>query len=153
MQLLNTPDFQIQTNSDVFKLLNTGENEELLTQFEDVTLVFNEANNGDGKLYLTNIRLLWLNNQPSSTSYSFPYKSMMFHALSRDLNLFRRPCVLIQLNLTNQEEDNHSVLLSPTDSTLLELLFDQISKFSTLVDPPVEDDSNCEVYEEPDHYQ
>uniref|UniRef100_A0A3B0NB55 Uncharacterized protein n=1 Tax=Theileria annulata TaxID=5874 RepID=A0A3B0NB55_THEAN len=142
--------FVIETSQDVSKFLDKYEQEEVYNRYSDVTLVLNNLENGVGNLYLTNLKLIWLNSDPSRHSYSFPYKSMMFHAISKDTNLFKNPCVFIQLNVTEDEEDNHSLLLSPDDSSLVESIFESLSKMSSFNEScsSDEDDSNCEIYEE-----
>ncbi|KAF5153623.1 Regulator of volume decrease after cellular swelling family protein [Theileria parva strain Muguga] len=147
---LNYRTFLIETSTDVSKFLDKSENEEVYNQYSDVTLVLNNVENGSGNFYLTNLKLIWLNSDLSGHSYSFPYKSIMFHAISKDTNLFKNPCIFIQLNVTEEEEDNHSLLLSPKDLTLVEPIFENISKLSSFNETysSDEDDANCEIYEE-----
>ncbi|KAG6440061.1 Nucleotide-sensitive chloride conductance regulator family protein [Babesia bovis T2Bo] len=137
----------VECNDDGTPMLNTPNNEKLYATFNDVTLKFNNETHGNGTVYVTTGRLIWIASQNKDLSYGFPLISMVLHAISKDKKLCETPCIFIQLQGDDDEGDIPVVIFAPQHPENVEMLFDAISKMNELIEPPEqesEDDSDID---------
>eukprot|EP01111_Echinosteliopsis_oligospora_P017895 TRINITY_DN793_c0_g1_i1.p1 TRINITY_DN793_c0_g1~~TRINITY_DN793_c0_g1_i1.p1 ORF type:complete len:199 (-),score=66.51 TRINITY_DN793_c0_g1_i1:59-655(-) len=85
-----------------------GEGEEMLYQHPH-TSFYIQANNiseGDGTLFITSKRVIWMDGQSKGYVIDFPYISL--HAISRDTSHFPHPCIYCQLDSDSEpvQEDS-----------------------------------------------
>ncbi|CDR96894.1 Methylosome subunit pICln [Babesia bigemina] len=148
----------IERNVDNTPMLDTANNEQVHATYTDVILKFNNENHGNGTLYITTSRLVWIACDTSTVSYAFPYLGMVLHAVSKDKALCETPCVFIQLqgdSADDEEGDIPVVILAPAQAEQVENIFEGISQMNSLIEPLVsqsEDESDGDEDFDEDSY-
>ncbi|GFE53207.1 nucleotide-sensitive chloride conductance regulator [Babesia ovis] len=132
----------IELNDDGTPVLNNADNEQFHATFTDVVLKFNENDHGSGTIYVTSGRIIWIAKQNPEVSYSFPYLSMVLHAISKDKALYKTPCIFIQLQGDGDEEGEGEipiVIFAPMQTGNVEAIFEAISHMNSLIEPAASD--------------
>ncbi|GIX60653.1 methylosome subunit pICln [Babesia caballi] len=141
----------VERCSDNTPVLNTADNEQIHATYGEVTLKFNDKDHGRGAVYVTTSRLIWIASDPAEVSYAFPYLGMVLHAISKDKALCEVPCVFIQLQGDEAEEEEGEipiVILAPARAGDVESMFEGISQMNSLVEPPASESENELEFEE-----
>lgn len=122
--------------------------EEIQKSFDDIIIAVeeNEIEN-IGKLIITSQRLIWKGENDLEFIVEIPF--IVLHAISRDLEGFPIPCIYCQFDdktsfLGKSETDE--VYLIPKDESLLQDIFDALSKAAMLnPDPDLEEEYNDDL--------
>jgi len=86
-----------------------SEDEYIIAAFPQITMYFalspqSVAGEGEGALFVTSQRVVWLSNVTHEKGYALAYPYIMLHAISRDISSgFLHPCIYCQLD-SEQEE-------------------------------------------------
>ncbi|GBE58968.1 Nucleotide-sensitive chloride conductance regulator ICln, putative [Babesia ovata] len=140
----------IERNVDNTPVLDTANNEQIHATYNNVSLKFNNEDHGNGTIYITTSRLVWMASDTSKVSYAFPYLGMVLHAVSKDKALCETPCVFIQLqgdSADDEEGEIPVVILAPAQAEQVENIFEGISHMNSLIEPLIsqsEDESDGE---------
>ena len=79
--------------------LREDENEYIIKQYIDIELGFNNKEcHGNGDLYVTSLRIVWLSKTINKASFEFDVPYIMLHAISKDISTYPKPCIYCQLD-------------------------------------------------------
>ena len=118
-------------NDDIVLL----QEEELLFSLENIELSFSQVDPPIGifKFRITSKRMILLN---SETAYDFDIPFIGLHAISRDPNGYRKPCIYCQLDQEEDETPDELYLVPETEDSLKDI-FDVLSRAAEMnPDPP-----------------
>merc|ERR1712118_78698 len=90
-------------------------------------LYFNDTFEGEGDLYLSTKRIIWLDVQNADHGFAMDYPFVTLHALSTDTSQFHSPCLYCQLKSEEAEEtddvDTQEVRFVPAAAETLHGIF------------------------------
>uniref|UniRef100_A0A383VXT1 Methylosome subunit pICln n=1 Tax=Tetradesmus obliquus TaxID=3088 RepID=A0A383VXT1_TETOB len=151
-------------------VLDAEADEQLSSSFANVGLAIGDSGNsvGSGTLFVTTRRIVWVaaaagdsSSSSSGSSLSCSYRQISMHAVSRDAEAFRRPCVYIQLDEGSEhgmaaadegEEEEEEELtaelrLVPAEEAAVEAIFSKLCECSALnPDSDVEDEAGAQLF-------
>ncbi|CAL8464249.1 g3784 [Coccomyxa elongata] len=152
-----TPHAQLEAGTPV---LDADEGEELAKRFDYISLVLGDnLNMGQGSLYITTRRIIWVGG--TEKSYAADFQHINMHAISTDQSAFQRPCIYMQMEPSTsgfagdeadtddlENEETPEVRLVPSDASALEDLFQVLCDCAALnPDPGQEgDDEDAEFF-------
>ncbi|CEM07851.1 unnamed protein product [Vitrella brassicaformis CCMP3155] len=129
--------------------------DESLTREQGGTrLWFNGSDEGQGSLYITSQRVVWLSSDDRDKGMAFDYPVIILHAISRDPQAFPQPCIYCQLKAdrppaaaaaAGEEEEGgegddfdalNEMRFIPQDETCLDDLFRAMSEMAALHPDP-----------------
>lgn len=112
------------------------ESEHVLLHLKNVEVSFSQVDEAIGvfELFVTSARVAILSQE---SSYEFDIPFIGLHAISRDPNGFRKPCLYCQLD-QEENETPDEMFLVPENSDLLKSMFDAFSHAATLNPDPLE---------------
>eukprot|EP00746_Dinoflagellata_sp_MGD_P004464 gnl/MRDRNA2_/MRDRNA2_108622_c0_seq1.p1 gnl/MRDRNA2_/MRDRNA2_108622_c0~~gnl/MRDRNA2_/MRDRNA2_108622_c0_seq1.p1 ORF type:complete len:188 (+),score=45.19 gnl/MRDRNA2_/MRDRNA2_108622_c0_seq1:57-620(+) len=129
------------------------ESEEIRHHEQRTKLYFNANLEGEGDLFVTTKRVLWLGSQDASRGIAVDYPSISVHAISRDPNAFPEQCLYCQLkpedpNVDEEEAETPELRFVPPDAGHLQRMFMVFSEMAAMnpdVDMQEEVDSDQEL--------
>mmetsp|Transcript_17044 Transcript_17044/g.47600 ORF Transcript_17044/g.47600 Transcript_17044/m.47600 type:complete len:232 (-) Transcript_17044:664-1359(-) len=141
------------------------EGEDLFKAFGDVTLLVDGTRSeGVGTIHLTTRRVVWISQADQARGFAVGYRTIMVHAVSRDLENFDQPCIFLQLDSgfedaggeDEEEEGGDSeagevseLRIVLTDPDQLEAVFEAMSECAALnPDSDMEEDDGQFFYNE-----
>eukprot|EP00879_Flechtneria_rotunda_P021851 GHRR01023042.1.p1 GENE.GHRR01023042.1~~GHRR01023042.1.p1 ORF type:complete len:199 (+),score=62.20 GHRR01023042.1:214-810(+) len=154
-------DWDVEDGEDDKPALSAEEDEELSCSFADVELAVGEdgTSAGQGTVYITTRRLIWVGDANSSGSIACHYRQISMHAVARDTEAFSRPCVYIQLDegsevmQDNDDEEEEEEQLSaelrlvPQDEVQVEAIFSKLCECSALnPDTDAEEEAGAQLF-------
>lgn len=138
------------------------EEEKLVKTFSPVAFMLSETYNaGVGTLYITNRRVVWL-NQEQPLGFAITYPQIVMHAISRNAESFPKPCIYLQLDegsedMIDEEEAEDTDIpsaeaqLVPDDPSLVEEMFKALCECAAEnPDPEMEADGEGEFFYDED---
>mmetsp|Transcript_40113 Transcript_40113/g.76670 ORF Transcript_40113/g.76670 Transcript_40113/m.76670 type:complete len:182 (+) Transcript_40113:29-574(+) len=105
-----------------------------------------------GTLYVTTRNVKWLSDSDVSKGYSFPFRAISMHAVSRDSESFPHPCIYMQIEgavegyTPTEEEDEEDddtateLRVVPGDPDSLDQVFQAMCDCALLNPDPEDDD-------------
>merc|ERR550514_2492460 len=91
-----------ERQSPAYPILN--DQEEINCTGQRVKLVLGQESQGEGTLFLSSQRIIWLSAQDPANGYGIDYPHVVLHALSRDPAAYPEPCIYCQLKGGEEDE-------------------------------------------------
>eukprot|EP00823_Brevimastigomonas_motovehiculus_P008417 TRINITY_DN76_c7_g1_i1.p1 TRINITY_DN76_c7_g1~~TRINITY_DN76_c7_g1_i1.p1 ORF type:complete len:222 (+),score=92.56 TRINITY_DN76_c7_g1_i1:77-742(+) len=125
--------------------LSLEKEEKVMKEEKDCTLYLEATKTeGKGTLYITSKNVIWISSDKSDFGYSFDYPFLSLHAISRDSESFKSPCIYCQFDIGEDEEKVSEARFVPSDDKHLDELFEAFSKAAEMNPDPVKEGDNEE---------
>lgn len=143
--------FVAKENGVPILTLREDENEYIIKKYVDTELGFNSTvAHGNGDLYVTSLRIVWLSKTEDKPSYEFDVPYIMLHAISKDTSTYPKPCIYCQLDeeiIETEEEDDADAeptecFFAPLEEELLMSMFEDFSQAAQLNPDADEEEGN-----------
>lgn len=95
---------------------------------------------GQGMLYITSKRVIWIGDEGKSCDLDVPY--IIMHAVSRDPETYPKPCIYCQLDCdeyAEEEDELNEFFLAPEEEIDLMKIFDALSHAALINPDPMEE--------------
>merc|ERR1711924_90519 len=132
------------------------EGEKIELEQDNCKLYFDQENKGEGKMVLTNERVMWLSTADAALGYAIDYPTFIMHAISRSKETFDFACIYCQLQ-SDAEDDEEAEIpelrFVPKDDAQLEAIFKTFSEMSALHPDPCQsgDEDDDDNLFDPNH--
>lgn len=139
--------------------LATDDGETLTGNFESVSLVLGDADQGPGVLFVTNRRIVWVggsNGSAEPSSHGVHFTDIMMHALASPSEDFAKHSIYMQLDgaQAGDDEDGNDagppeVRLVPAEPSQMDAIFQALCEGALAnPDPDAEEDEGDFFYDE-----
>eukprot|EP01039_Chlorochromonas_danica_P000126 gene126-134_t len=92
---------------------------------------------GNGMLYITSKRVIWLGSNGKACDFDVPYITL--HAVSRDTETYPKPCIYCQLDTEDDSDGLKEMFLIPEEELDIMKVFEALSHAALINPDPLED--------------
>eukprot|EP00916_Digyalum_oweni_P002412 GHVL01004447.1.p1 GENE.GHVL01004447.1~~GHVL01004447.1.p1 ORF type:complete len:139 (+),score=29.60 GHVL01004447.1:45-461(+) len=122
------------------------EDETIMYDRSDIEWNVDSVSSGLGTLFLTTKRIIWISGD---TGHELDYRSVILHAICRDIASFPRPCLYCHIEPEGHEEDEpvKELRLVPHAEMFLDEIFSYFCDMAAMhSDPPVDSSDDNEDF-------
>ena len=94
-----------------------------MAEFQDIQFIIGDSDKGNGTLKVGEDNVRW-------GSFEFEYTQIILHAMCNDTESYPKPCIYMQVE--NGSDDMEEIRLVPKDPSILQAIFEQLSRCAAL---------------------